>query len=245
MPDNLIRLTPEQVYAKLVNEDRITEVKGQIRFTLGNVGMIVKRKDVVGNILQEWLEEWLTANSVSFAPNPNTQMPPDIFLDIDDTTHDLLEVKAFNIEGSPGFDIADFKAFVKELLLKPYHLDTNFLIFGYTMDETSGDVTVERLWLKKIWEITKPMDNWPITLQYKNGRVQKMRPGNWFSTRARGKTFESLEDYLAAFEETVFQNPETRPQSAQWKNEFCKSYYEYYGISLDIPRWNDIKQKYE
>ena len=41
-----------------------------------------------------------------------------------------LTVKAFNREGSPGFDIADFKAFVNELIEKPYHIDTDFIILG-------------------------------------------------------------------------------------------------------------------
>lgn len=204
-----MKLTAQEIYDKLLNEDQIKTVKGQIRFNLGDVGIIVKKKDVVGNILQEWLEGWLESRDVDFVPNPNSQMPPDIFLDSDNLTHNLLEVKAFNREGSPGFDIADFKAFVNELIEKPYHIDTDFIIFGYIMDKETGDVIVKDLWLKKIWEITKPMNNWPITVQYKNNILQKMRPGNWFTTRRNAKVFESKEDYLAAFEETIYQNPET------------------------------------
>lgn len=72
-----MRLTAQQIYDKLINEDEIKTVKGQIRFHLGDVSIIVKRKDVVGNILQEWLEGWLDARNIEYAPNPNTQMPPD------------------------------------------------------------------------------------------------------------------------------------------------------------------------
>lgn len=153
-------------------------------------------------------------------------------------------IKAFNRESSPAFDIADFKAFVNELIEKPYHIDTDFLIFGYVMDEETGDVIVKDLWLKKIWEITKTMSNWPITVQYKNGILQRMRPGNWYTTRGNAHVFESMTDYLSAFEETIYQNPETRTQGAQWKNRFKRSYKNHYGVDIDFPKWDDIKGKY-
>lgn len=63
---NKMRLTAQEIYDKLLNEDKIKTVKGQIRFHLGDVSIIVKKKDVVGNILQEWLadnssiQEWET-----------------------------------------------------------------------------------------------------------------------------------------------------------------------------------------
>ena len=239
-----MRLTAQQIYDKLINEDKIKTVAGQIRFSLGDVSIIVKRKDVVGNILQEWLEGWLRTRNVDFDPNPNTQMPPDIFLNSDNHTDNLLEVKAFNRESSPAFDIADFKAFVPELIAKPYYLDTDFLIFGYKMDTATGDVVVRDLWLKKIWEITRPMDDWPITVQYKNNLVQKMRPGVWYGKKSKFKIFESKVDYLAAFEETIYQNPETRSQGAQWKNSFKRSYRNHYGTDIDFPKWDEIKHKY-
>ncbi len=240
-----MRLTAKQIYDKLILEDDIRSLKGQIRFHLGNVSIIVKRKDIVGNIVQEWLEGWLVARGVEFDPNPNTQMPPDVFLNPDNHAEHLLEIKAFDRESSPAFDIADFKAFVNELIEHPYHLDTDFLIFGYKMDEKTGDVVILDLWLKKIWEITKTMDNWPITVQYKNGILQKMRPGNWYTTRGNNKVFASKEHYLAAFEETIYQNPETHALGAQWKNRFKRSYKNHYGTDIDFPRWNDIKSLYD
>lgn len=239
-----MRLTAQNIYDRLLNEDKIKTVKGQIKFNLGDVGIIIKKKDVVGNILQEWLEGWLLDRGIEFDTNPNTQMPPDFFLVPENHCVGLLEVKAFNREGNPGFDIADFKAFVKELVDKPYHLDTDFLIFGYIMDEQTGDVIVKDLWLKKIWEITKTMNDWPITVQYKNNTLHKMRPGNWYTTRGNSHVFESKEDYLAAFEETIYQNPATREQGAQWKNNFKRSYKNHYGVDINFPKWDEIKHKY-
>lgn len=50
-----MRLTAQEIYNKLINEDKILTLKGQINFYLGDVNIIVKQKDVVGNIMQEWL----------------------------------------------------------------------------------------------------------------------------------------------------------------------------------------------
>lgn len=47
-------------------------------------------------------------------------MPPDLFLNPNDMTSNLLEVKAFNRNASPGFDIADFKAYSLEIIREPY-----------------------------------------------------------------------------------------------------------------------------
>ena len=85
-----MRLTAQQVYDKLINEDKILELQGQIRFFFGDVDIIVKQKDVVGNIIQEWLQGWLDKRGIEYAPSENTQMPPDFFLNPDDRTRDLL-----------------------------------------------------------------------------------------------------------------------------------------------------------
>ena len=46
-----MKLTAQEIYDKLINEEQIKTVKGQIRFHLGDVSIIVKKKDVVGNIV--------------------------------------------------------------------------------------------------------------------------------------------------------------------------------------------------
>ena len=187
-------LTAQQVYDKLVNEDHILTVEGRITFDFGNVNIIVKQKDVVGNIIQEWIQGWFDNKGIEYAPSENTQMPPDFFLNPADRTKDLLEVKAFNRSASPGFDIADFRAYQREIIERPYMLNADYLIFGYDMDE-SGIVTIKDLWLKKVWEITRRMDNWPLNLQVKNNVVHKIRPGVWYSTKPRDFVmFRTMED---------------------------------------------------
>ena len=239
-----MKCTAEQIYNKLLNEDKILSVEGQIRFFLGDVDIIVKQKDVVGNIIQEWLEGWLQANNIEYAPNSNTQMPPDVFLDVDDKTSNLLEVKAFYYRGSPGFDIADFNAFQQEVINEPFMLNTDYLIFGYDMTE-EGIVVIRDLWLKKVWEICRPMEDWALNLQVKRNVVHKIRPAKWYSTsRSHFSTFTCLEDFLAALEECVYKNPDTRHRAVDWKQRMIESYRKKYGVELDIPRWYDIKSKY-
>lgn len=240
---NLIKLTAEEVYDRLLNIDKIKTAEGQIRFFLGNVDIIVRQKDVVGNIIQEWLEGWLRKNGIAFDCNTNTQMPPDIFLNPEDHTKDLLEVKAFNRQASPGFDIADFKAYAREILTSPQMLHTKYLIFGYKMSN-EGIVTIQDLWLKNVWEICRAMDRWALNVQYKNSVIHKIRPAVWYSNRGNYPIFQSLEHYLSAIEETLFDYPDTHALAAGWRRKMSAAYERHFGTRLIIPRWEEIENLY-
>ena len=241
-----MRLSAQEIYDVLLNDDHILELEGQIKFYLGDVDIIVKQKDVVGNIMQEWLQGWLNARGVEYAPSENTQMPPDFFLNPDDKTKNLLEVKAFNRNGSPGFDIADFRMYASEIQEKPYMLDVDYLIFGYDMSD-DGVVTIKDVWLKKVWQITRRMEIYPINLQVKEGVIHKIRPGVWYSERVTDYAiFDCLEDFVSAIEETTFKEPKLRSSVAStWLAVFQRNYKAWYGEELSIPRWNDIKDKYD
>ncbi|MBC8626715.1 NgoBV family restriction endonuclease [Alloprevotella sp. Lung230] len=241
----MTQLTAQQVYDRLIEVDKILTLEGRITFKLGKVSIIVKQKDVVGNLLQEWLEGWLKANKIAHKVNPNSQMPPDFFLNTEDETTDLLEVKAFNYAASPGFDIADFKAYQQEIVKKPYMLHSKYLIFGYSMS-ADGVVTVKKLWLKNVWEICRTSEQWAINVQYKNGIVHKIRPATWYSEnkRNRFKPFQCLEDFLAAIEETVYKNPDTRDKAVEWKERMEQQYVKHYNNTIAIPRWMDVRHKY-
>ena len=238
-----MKLSAQQVFNKLMLEDKILEEEGQIKFHFANVDIIVKQKDVVGNIIQEWLQGWLNKNGIDYAPNENSQMPPDFYLNVDDKTSDLLEVKAFNRNATPGFDIADFRMYEEELIDKPYMLYVDYLIFGYEMSD-EGIVTIKDLWLKKVWEITRRMEDWPINLQVKSGVVHKIRPGVWYSEKNKMPMFKCVEDFLSAIEQTVWQNPKTKEESGLWRVKFLKNYKKYFGSSLTIPKWNEIADSY-
>lgn len=231
------------IYDALLNEDKILELDGKIQFYLGDVDIIVKQKDVVGNIMQEWLQGWLEKRGYFYKTNTNSQMPPDFFLEEDNDKQNLLEVKAFNREATPAFDIADFRMYAQEIVTKPWMLDVDYLIFGYKMSD-EGIVTIKEMWLKKVWEISRRMEKWPLNLQVKKKVVHKIRPGVWYRTPRSFKIFKSKIDFLSAVEHTVWQNPETRSLSGEWKDKFLKSYKRHYGKTLNIPRWDDIKDRY-
>lgn len=244
-----MKLKAQEIYEKLINDDKILTKKGRITFSLGNIDIIVRQKDVVGNIMQEWMEGWFEKNNIEFAPNDNTQMPPDFYLNPQDKRRDLLEIKAFYYRRGPGFDIADFRMYEKEIAQKPWMLDVSYLIFGYDMTD-NGVVTIKEVWLKKVWELSRPMRSgnkktvWPINLQIKQGTVHKIRPAKWYGTSRDFATFENMEDFLAAMEETVYKNKDTRDDGPDWLSTVIYNYKAFYGVELNLPRWRDIQSKY-
>ena len=172
-------------------------------------------------------------------------MPPDFFLNPDNLCTNLLEVKAFNRSASPGFDIADFRMYEEEIVEKPWMLDVDYLIFGYDMSAT-GEVTIKDLWIKKVWQITRRMERWPLNLQIKQNVVHKIRPGVWYSKLFSNiPMFHSLEHFLAAVEETMYQNPKTHEDAATWKRKFIEAYRNFYNVKITIPRWSDIEDEYQ
>ena len=231
------------VYDALINDDKILTLKGRIQFHLGDVDIVVRQKDVVGNIIQEWLQGWLDKRGYCYRTNPNTQMPPDFFLDAKHDDRNLLEVKAFNRDATPGFDIADFRMYAEEIVAKPWMLDVDYLIFGYKMSD-DGIVTVKDLWLKKVWQITRRMEKWALNLQVKANVVHKIRPGVWYGKPNKFKMFESLQDFVAAVDYTVWQNPKTKETSGVWLADFLTAYQKHYGKTLKIPRWTEIAERY-
>ena len=122
-------------------------------------------------------------------------------------------------------------------------LYVDYLIFGYEMSD-EGIVTIKDFWLKKVWEITPRMEDWPINLQVKSGVVHKIRPGVWYSETNKMPMFKCVEDFLSAIEQTVWQNPKTKEESGLWRVKFLKNYKKYFGSSLSIPKWNEIADSY-
>ncbi len=239
-----MRLSVDELFEKLIIDDAWRICFQGIISTNGIDINLAKARDVVGNIMQEWLEGWLKKNGIDYAPNPNSQMPPDFYLNPDNMKEDLLEVKAFNYKATPGFDIADFNAYQSELIEKPYMLHSKYLIFGYVMQD-DGYVVIKKMWLKNVWEICRPMANWPLNLQVKDKVVHKIRPAKWYSKgRTKFLPFEKIEDFISAMDETVYKNPKTREESGEWLSKFLKSYKKQYNKNLKIPRWSEIEGKY-
>ena len=154
------------------------------------------------------------------------------------------EVKAFNREASPAFDLADFTGYAKAILKEPWELDTKYLIFGYNMSD-EGIVTIKDLWIKNVWEISRSSDKWALNVQYKNEQINKIRPATWYANKAKFPLFQSLEHYLSALEQTLVDYPDTRALSIGWRKKMQDSYNAFSGRKITIPRWEDIEEIYQ
>lgn len=227
-----MKLSGQKLYSKLVDDYKIIGETGVINFSLKNLTISVETKDTVGNLLQEWLKAWLTIEGVEFEENTNSQTFPDFYLDITDRKKGLLEVKTFDWDRGPGFDLANFDSYCNSLLDKAYRIDSDYLIFAYQM--AGSVITIKNVWIKKIWELACPSGTYPIKVQEKKSIIYNLRPSVWYSERTKFKPFRSKEEFLSALNETRYQYPQTRHGNGHWLKNIIKNYNEHTGISLLI-----------
>ena len=134
-----------ELYNRLINSG-ILETSGSINFTLNGTIVKIKTTDIVGNCIQSWLKQWMIDNDIYCSESHNTQIFPNFYLS-EQTDSNLLEVKAFNYNASPAFDIANFEAYCASLETKAYRLDADYIIFGYVMD-SNGEITIKKKYFR-------------------------------------------------------------------------------------------------
>jgi len=196
-----MKLTAQELYQKLVTEHEFIGKQGKIIFNLMDITLEVSTKDTVGNLVQEWIKEWMIREHIEFTNPPNTQDFPDFLLDADNTQNGLLEVKCFDYDASPNFDIAAFLAYRRSLLEHPYRLDSDYLIIGYAME--GSDLIIKDVWLKKVWEICGPSGKWDLKCNVKQGEPTNIRPIKWYKNRrTKFKPFNSMLEFVEAFDGT-------------------------------------------
>lgn len=228
------RLSAEALYDRLVNQEKIIGKSGNIKFILNGLDVKIKSKDSVGNLLQEWLKEWLNKEDIEHLENPNRQAFPDFFLNLENNKDNLLEVKTFDWDRGPGFDLANFDSYCNSLLTNAYRLDSNYLVFAYKMS-VDGEIIIHNVWLKKIWELAGGSGTYPIKVQEKKETIYNLRPVTWFSERAPFKCFNSKEEFLKALNETRYQYSKTRAQNNHWLNKVTANYKLHTGTDLIVP----------
>ena len=225
-------LDAQQIYNKLTTEYNLVGAVGKIDFTLKDIKVAVESKDTVGNHIQEWFKKWLERYDIYHGEPEHTQSFPDFFLNPNSLVADLLEVKAFNFKKGPGFDIAQFNTYSNSLLTHAYRLDSNYLIIAYSM--TGANIKINKVWLKKVWQISGGSGPWPMKVQAKHGTIENIRPVTWYSTHATFKPFETKEQFLKALNETRYQYPATHYENAHWLNNVLANYRQHTGIQLII-----------
>ncbi|MDC8098550.1 NgoBV family restriction endonuclease [Chryseobacterium rhizosphaerae] len=228
-----MKLTGIELHNKLVNEYKIIGEKGIINFSLKDLTISIETKDTVGNLLQEWLKAWMMKETIEFEENQNSQIFPDFYLDKHNQKLGLLEVKSFDWDRGPGFDLANFDAYCNSLLTSAYRLNSDYLIFAYQMN--GSELSIKDVWIKKIWELACPSGTYPLKVQEKKNIIYNIRPSIWYSDRSKFKPFNSLESFLAALNETRYQYPQTRPTNGHWLNNVLKNYEEHTGVRLQVP----------
>lgn len=227
-----MKLSSIQLFDKLVNDYKIIGETGVINFTLKDLTISIETKDTIGNLLQEWLKAWFQQMDIEFVENENTQKFPDFYLDSSNKKTGLLEVKSFDWDRGPGFDLANFDSYCNSLLTDAYRIDSDYLILAYQMKGST--LSIKNVWLKKIWELACPSGTYPIKVQEKKNIIYNLRPSTWYSDRIKFKPFESKEDFLKALNETRYQYPQTRPTNGHWINNVMKNYAEHTGVKLDV-----------
>ncbi len=165
-----MKLTAKQLFDKLVNDYKIIGETGVINFTLKDLTISVETKDTIGNLLQEWLKAWMTRENIEFEENTNSQTFPDFLLDMQNHKIGLLEVKSFDWDRGPGFDLANFDSYCNSLLENAYRIDSHYLILAYQMH--GSRLSIKNIWLKKIWELSCPSGTYPIKVQEKKQVIQ-------------------------------------------------------------------------
>jgi NgoBV restriction endonuclease len=227
-----MKVSALQLFRKLVEEYHLIGQTGIIQFTLKDLTIKIETKDTRGNLIQEWLKEWMKKEKIEFEENTNSQTFPDIYLNVKDKTKGLLEIKTFDFNRGPGFDLANFDSYCNSLLENAHRLDSDYLILAYQMN--GSEITIKDIWLKKIWELAGASSTYPIKVQEKKKVIYNIRPITWYSEKSTFKAFTSKEEFISALNETRYQYPKTHHDNAHWLKKVLKNYKDKTGSILKV-----------
>ncbi|MCW6665276.1 NgoBV family restriction endonuclease [Aerococcaceae bacterium NML191219] len=206
-----------------ITKEKLEGQHGTISITFANRTHIYTGNDVIGNCLQEWLPEWFKFLGVNIQSGEGTQSFPDFVANFDDEKYDM-EVKAWNINNAPAFDLANFQSFLETTYISPGKLNAQYFILGYKPqdDGFSQGFIVQKVFLKHIWEITSYTKKYPIGLQVKRNMPYAMRPYNFHKNS--DKSFKSKVEFLTAVKEAfeMFPNPALKFSPNDWFNKVSK-----------------------
>lgn len=235
-----MRTTIDHVF-NVLREELENDNTGKISFKLAQVEITVKQNNVVGNIIEEWLDSWLTQHDFDHIYN-HGQCSPDFWFDLDDRNKGWVEIKSFT--GNANFDIANYMSFISEIVDKPWKLDSKYLCIKYTMNDETGIVTIDNVWLKNVWEISSPSAKWAVKMQDKKGVIYNLRPSGLSVSSGRFSTFATLEHFLSALDFVVKTYPQTSEIGMRFRQRVERAYSAYHESDIRIPLWQDIADQY-
>lgn len=191
---------PESVkMVKLLNLS-LSNLYGGTVFSIGDTSIEVLGKDGLGGLIEEWFGVWAERKGFKIK-NPkkegSSQEFPDYYVGKEDF---LLEVKTFDLDGSPNFDLANFESYCESIAAMPSRVDSDYLIFAYKL--IGSRLLIQNVWLKKIWEISCSSDRYPLRTQIKRDVIYNLRPATWYSESSRFKVFSTKEEFIEALFET-------------------------------------------
>ena len=223
------QVTALEIYSLLLNEFKIKEQIGSIEIKLGGISAKYNGKDAIGDLLQEWLREWFISNKFYFRQPTNTQAFPDFWLS-ESNNSSFLELKTFNADAKPAFDIANFDSYCTSLLYIPERIEADYLIFSYKMVDSM--LSIDNIWLQNVWEMTSPSRRDPSKMQVKRGQVYNIRPCTWYSHRLKHLPFQNKKEFLTALAETFDFYPQCDKYKTNWLENISIKYFENTGTKL-------------
>lgn len=214
---------------KTLKSDLLNQ-QGVININLAGISLDIQAKDVIGNSLQEWLGMWFKSNGINYRVLTNTQEFPDYIIDFNGV-ETYLEIKTWNYEKGPAFDLANFNSYIDSLEASPKNIDADYLIFGYQSNQNG--FIVKDIFLKKIWEMAGASSVDPLKIQKKKGIVYNIRPMSFH--KRPDSTFKNRLDFLEGLTETKikYSNQGTEIKDIyMWKNYIIKEYFNLTGEDL-------------
>ena len=222
-----MEITAQELFRRLRRD--VLNQSGYISFSLGGTTVIINTTDTVGNSIQSWLGKWMEDNNIYCSEPTNTQEFPDFFLSESEPEKHMLEVKAFNYNATPAFDIANYESYVESVAERPYRLFADYLVFGYVMDY-DGKITIKDIWKMKIWELAGTSTRYALNTQVKRDVIYNIRPNSRFK-RYLSTPFNTKEQFLKAMYDTQSKYRGKAAADA-WKLKLQINYRKYYGSEL-------------
>lgn len=202
--------------------DNLVGKTGSINITIDNFSIKLDNKSVVGDALESWIIDYLNtclaSNKIALTVEENTisQTFPDAYLIPTYGEKTYLEIKTFNYDSAPNFDIANFESYVESLVKDPKKIDADYLVIGYTL--RNSVLKIEKIWYKKIWELCCKSENWDLRLQIKRDMIYNIRPYNLKGelSNLTYKPFGTKQEFLDSIQRVLNQYEKTKNNFTDW-----------------------------